>query len=215
MNQRDILIVDSQSAWRELLCDHLTRAADLTVLDAVGSKKEAYVLIGRYMPKLMVLEVELADGCGLELCEDLQKRLISLRSLFVTTKEEDCYIARALDSEACGYLTKAQSLTEITYSILRALRGEVVWTYTQLFRASKWHREVGSRWNNLSHREREVLFALIQFKTDREIAAELIISIRTVNHHIGNTLVKLGVNNRREAARWALEHMLVANRSDR
>ena len=105
---------------------------------------------------------------------------------------------------ASGYVLKDEPLERILAAVRAAGRGETGFRPEQVERALGWWEETGRKWESLTEREREVLVRMAEGKSNREIAADLWISEKTVEKHVGRILEKLGVNTRIEAAIWAV-----------
>jgi DNA-binding NarL/FixJ family response regulator len=105
---------------------------------------------------------------------------------------------------ASGYVLKDEPLERILAAVRAAGRGETGFRPEQVERALGWWEETGRKWESLTEREREVLVRMAEGKSNREIAAALWISEKTVEKHVGRILEKLGVNTRIEAAIWAV-----------
>lgn len=207
--ERTLLLVDDHPAWSDFLGHSLRELSGFVVKGHIGSKREALVVIKKTPPDVLVLNVKLNDGCGLGLCQSLQQMKVPTVSLILTSYDEDAYLARALTGGAMGYLLKTEALETIRDAIHRAAQGEVLWSHDQLLRARRWQQVAGNPWAALTEREREVVTALVHFKSNNEIAEDLHISPHTVHNHISQIFEKLGMRDRSRVARWAVEHKLV------
>ncbi len=103
-----------------------------------------------------------------------------------------------------GYVLKEASPEDILAAVRAAGRGETGFRPEQVERAHRWWEEVGQKWESLMEREQEVLTLVAEGRSNREIAAILWISEKTVEKHVGQILEKLGVSTRIEAAIWAV-----------
>lgn len=205
-----ILVADTDLARSKWLHESLSKTLDVIVQNNISSEQEALATLANFPPDLLVLDVKLNEGCPFSLCQQFQQLETLTPSLFLTTSDETVYMAQALASGAAGYLLKTE-VTEETISnvIQRAMQGEKLWTKDQLSRIEDWQRVAGDIWATFTEREREVVTALVNFKSDSEIADDLQISVKTVGNHLTHILEKVGKINRREVARWAVEHKLV------
>lgn len=209
MTTRTILLADDHIAWRDLLRNSLNDIKGLTVQDCTDSRQDTLDAIVRHPPSLLILDVELCDGCSVNLCQELDEIGVATRTLFLTAYDEDGYMARALHGKATGYLLKTAPLVMILEAIQQAAHGKILWTEYQLLRVQHWQKIAWTKWETLTPREQKIVTGLADFKTDAEIAGELQISLRTVNNYLTHILDKLSMENRREVARWAVRHKLV------
>ncbi len=116
--------------------------------------------------------------------------------------DHPAYLHEAHRLGAASHFLKALALDVVLEGVRQAARGQTVWTLDQLARIRAWKEQVKFRWDALTGRERDVLRALAQGKSNRIISAELHIGERTVEFHVGNILGKLGVGSRSEVAVW-------------
>lgn len=210
MTDQVILLAEDHPIWGKLLYHGLSNIPNLTIHENLSSKVEVVKAIEKYQPDLLVLDVVLNDGCSLTLCEYCQQLERPVATLILTAYDEDAYMTRALSGGALGYLLKAEvELEDIIVAIQRATQGERLWTDYQLLRVQHWQRVAGNKWAILTEREREIVAALVNYKDYTEIAKEFHLSPRTVNNHVTHILEKLGMENRREVARWAIKYKLV------
>jgi len=94
-------------------------------------------------------------------------------------------------------------------AIRRAVRGVILFDAEQLERARCWRETIGAKWHRLTDREHQILTLIVQGKTDREIASELNLKLKTVNNHVSKILDKLEVASRTEAAVWVVKEGLI------
>lgn len=211
MTNSIILLAEDHPAWSKLLRSGLSDISNLIVQDNVSSKSEVIAAIEQCCPSLLVLDVKLRDGCGLALCQYCQQSEKPVSTLILTAYDEDAYMARALAGGAVGYLLKTEAdLERIIATIQYAMQGEQLWTDYQLLRIQHWQQVAGDKWETLTEREREIVAALVDYKNDAELGEDFQVSLRTINNHVTHILEKLGMENRREVARWAIKYKLVA-----
>lgn len=204
-----ILIVDDHPAWSDCLRSRLRQDPQLFVQGRVGSKSKALTSIEAETPNIMVIDVKLRDGNGLDLCQRVLKAQFSIACVILTAYDEDAYLARARDSGAVGYLLKEETVATLEEAIRQVAQGETLWTEYQILRIHHWQEKAGNKWALLTQREQEVVASLVNFRSDSQIAEKLNISVGTVHRHIHHLLGKLGMTNRREVARWAIWYKLV------
>ena len=132
-------------------------------------------------------------------------------TLVLTAHDRNVYLAKMMEAGAVGLLRKNEvTASRLIDAIRRAARGEILFDAEQLARAQRWREEVAPRWHSLTARERQVLTVIAAGKTDREIADDLQISVKTVNNHIHRILDKLEAASRTEAVLWAIKEGFIA-----
>lgn len=200
-----VLLVDDHALVRSAIRQALT-APDVEIVGETATAEEALELAPRLRPDVLLLDIDLPGLNGIEAVRELAPRLPMTRIVMLTVSNDRRDLLDAVRHGAAGYLTKDLSGD----ALLRAVRGlrrgdlpmsrvhaaKVLEHLTRTARPGDGH-ELGS---SLSAREVEVLRLLVDGMTDREIAAALAISPRTVESHVSNLLRKLGVRNRAEAA---------------
>lgn len=182
-----IVVVDDHPIVREGLVAALARREDFTITGAYGSAEE--LLTSRMDADVVLLDLELPGMSGVEVVPKIKPAVLVL-----TAYANDEQIDAVLRAGARGYLLKGAALEEIERAIRTVARGE---TYLDPRVAS---RVVAlSRAPRLSPREREVLSLLADGKSNKEIAAALKITERTVKFHVTAIFNKLGAENRAQA----------------
>ena len=126
-------------------------------------------------------------------------------TLVLTAHDRDSYLSGMMEAGVVGYLDKKLRAGQLISAIQRAARGEFLFEKSQLERARRWREEVSRKWENLSHREREVLQMLTEGGENKAISAALGITVNTVEKHLENIYKKLGVKSRTEAIHWWVE----------
>lgn len=213
MNQDiSILIVDDHPIVRDGLVAILGTQPDLQVAGAAASGQEALALFGQLQPDVVLLDLEMPGMDGVELIRQLRQTQAEVRVVVFTAFDTDERILSALQAGAKGYLLKGAPRTELFEAIRVVHQGG---SLLQPVVASRLLNQIATPSpgetpvEELTQREQEVLQLLAQGKQNKEIAAELAITERTVKFHISSILGKLGAGNRTEAVRIALQEGLV------
>jgi DNA-binding NarL/FixJ family response regulator len=207
-----ILIVDDHPTLREGLRAILDTQEDFEV---VGEAADGEAAVGRaevLRPDVVLMDLEMPRLDGVEATRRIHERLPGTPVIVLTAFDTDDRIVGAVEAGAQGYLLKGATRDEIFRAIRVAREGG---TLLQPAIASKLLRHVnaparraqGS--DTLSPREREVLALLVDGLQNKEIAARLVVSERTVKFHVASILSKLDVPNRAAAVRVAMEQRLV------
>lgn len=210
-----ILVVDDHVVVRDGLVALIKREPDLRVCGATGSAREALALAARQKPDLVIVDLVLREGDGLELIKDLHALDPRLRCLVISMQDEGIYAERCLQAGARGYLMKSCATEEFLDAIRAVLAGDVCISpkmNARILNGFINHREPtpAAGPEHLTDRELEVFTLIGSGLTTREAARRLGISIKTVETHRENIKMKLGLDNAttliREAAAWFERH---------
>jgi DNA-binding NarL/FixJ family response regulator len=215
-----ILLVDDHDLFRAGLVGLINAQADLEVVGEAGDGLEALKLTRDLKPDLIVMDINMPICDGLEATRLICSELPGSRIVTLTVHDEDEKLFAAIKAGAVGYLLKSTSKNNFLAGLRGVLAGEVALPPIMATRvldefARMMNLPVMSSPNeeipDLTLRERDVLQHVAVGATDKEIAADLSISIYTVKSHVRSILGKLHVANRREAARLAAQHGLLKN----
>lgn len=202
-----VLLVDDHALVRSAVRQALD-APDIEVVGEAGTAEAAMELAIGLRPDVVLLDIDLPGLSGIEAVRELAPRLPDARIVMLTVSTDRRDLMDAIRHGAAGYLTKdlsgealLRAVRGIRHGDLPMSRGHAALVVEQLAR-SRPAGDVadGGAEDLVSSREREVLRLLASGLTDREIAASLAISPRTVESHVSSLLRKLGVRNRAEAA---------------
>lgn len=210
MKQIRVLLVDDHALFREGLAGIITAQPDMQVVGEANDGLEAFVKAQELKPDLILMDVEMPGMNGLEAARQIKQILPETIIVMLTVRDDDDKLFQALKNGAQGYLLKeirSQSMLEMLRGAMRGeaalspnLAGRVLLEFRRLSTGGIPEKEEDG---GLTEREQEVLFQASKGATDKEIAAELNISLNTVKTHMRNILSKLQVRTRREATRAA------------
>jgi DNA-binding NarL/FixJ family response regulator len=206
-----VLIVDDHEVVRLGIASLLTDS-DITVVGDVGTGEAAISAVKKLKPDVVLLDVRIPEMDGLTVLGRLRMEDASLKILMLSTYDNPTYVARAVALGANGYLLKSTSRADLVAAIRKAAGGEDAWTRDELRRvtgALATPRMAGEIEVPLTQRESEVLRQLAHGLTNKEIGQALGISYETVKEHVQHILRKIGVNDRTQAAVWAVRKNLV------
>ena len=206
-----LLIVDDHEVVR-LGLKSLVADTDIQVVAEATSGEEAYQLALRLNPNIVLLDVRMSKGDGLNALGRIKLDRPDMPVLILSTFDNPTYVARAVALGAAGYLLKGTSHEDLIDAIRKVAGGETIWTRDELRRVTG--ALATPRLNvdvevPLTHRESEVLHQLALGLTNKEIAMALEISYETVKEHVQHILRKIGVSDRTQAAVWAVRKGLV------
>ncbi len=194
--------------FQALLASH----DDLEIIAEAASGEQAYEAVAACNPDLVVLDVRMAQGDGLNCLGRLKLEYPDLPVLMISSYDNPTYVARAVALGASGYLLKSSTGEELVEAIRAVAAGESVWKREALRRMTG--ALATPRLNvdvevPLTQRESEVLQQMALGLTNKEIAQVLGISYETVKEHVQHVLRKVGVADRTQAAVWAVRSGLV------
>jgi DNA-binding NarL/FixJ family response regulator len=198
-----VFLVDDHELIRRGLRDCMEAEQDLVVVGEAGTAQEATSRIPAIMPEVVVLDVRLPDGNGIEVCRDLRSIHPEIRFLILTTFSDDEALFDAIVAGADGYVLKDTRGDNLIESIRRVAEGQSLLdpavTKHVLARLRRFH-ESADQLSVLTRQEREILDLIGKGMTNRQIAAEMHLAEKTVKNYVSGLLSKLGMSHRTEAA---------------
>jgi DNA-binding NarL/FixJ family response regulator len=208
-----ILIADDHALVREGVKRVLDHEPDLAVAAEATDGAEAVERALDSSIDLAILDISMPRKTGLQAAQELSRRRPELRTLILSMYENEQFLFEALKAGASGYVLKSGADDDIVDACRAAMRGQsflypsAVHTLVRDFieRAD----ERGQDFDVLTPRELEVLKLIAEGHTSKEIAAMLVISIKTVDKHRTNMLEKLGMRDRVELTRYAIRRGLI------
>jgi len=198
-----IMLVDDHAIVRQGLRSILEREHDLRVVAEASTAAEALAVVGRALPRIVLLDLKLStssDTEGLELCAELGRLHPEVAILVLTTFLDDQLVLRAVRAGARGYVVKDVDTSGLVRSIRDVARGESAFDARSAAAMVRGlNQPSAGEAKHLTARECEVLALLARGLSNRDIGARLYISETTAKFHVGNILRKLGVTRRAEA----------------
>lgn len=208
-----VLIVDDHPMWRDAVARDLA-AVGYDIVAAVGEGRAAVRAAPATRPDVAVVDLQLPDLNGVEVIRGLLAVLPALRVLVLSASGEHQDVLDAVKAGASGYLVKSASAAEFLDAVARTAAGEAVFTAGLAalvlgeFRRLAATPQEDTQIPRLTERETEVLRLVAKGLTYRQIAQRLVLSHRTVQNHVQNTLGKLQLHNRVELVRYVIENGL-------
>jgi DNA-binding NarL/FixJ family response regulator len=204
-----VMIVDDHPMWREGVARDLTEHGfDVC---ATASEVVAAVNIAKATrPDVVLMDLQLGSGSGVDATRDITAALPDTRVLVLSASGEQVDVLEAVKNGASGYLVKSASLEELISAIRHTAEGDAVFSAGLAGLVLGEYRRMESEPDRprLTGRETEVLRLVARGLTAKQIAARLVLSHRTVENHVQNTLRKLQLHNRAELVRYAIERGL-------
>lgn len=208
-----LLVVDDHEVVREGLVALLDRRPGLQVVGQAGSVAEAISQAARLEPDLVVMDVRLPDGSGVEACREIRSQRPETRVVMLTSYPDEEAVLSAIVAGASGYLLKQIRARDLVAALETVAAGgslldpavtERVLERIRRVAASDVPDEIAS----LTAQERRILALVAEGKTNREIAAEVYLSDKTVKNYVSSILSKLDLERRAQAAAFVARHRL-------
>jgi DNA-binding NarL/FixJ family response regulator len=210
-----VLIVDDHDLFRNGL-RNLLEEQGVQIVGEAAAGAEAVRIVRELTPDVVVMDLNMPGMGGVEATRHITAVAPLTRVVMLTISEEDSDVMDAILAGACGYLLKDSSIQDLISGIAAAARGEslispnIAAKVLQRVRATSTQPEIASQIRaELSDREIQVLKLIANGKDNAVIAGELHISPKTVKNHISNILMKLQIDNRIQAAVYAVRSGIV------
>ena len=216
-----VMLVDDHASFRQPLAIMLEREPDLKVVAQAGSLAQARKVLEEEaelgVVDVAMVDLELPDGSGVDFITELHELRPQTLALVLSAYSDRVLLARAIEAGASGVMHKSSPLEDIVEAVRRLFRGEQLLSQQEVIEAVRLvsrqrreEREAEHTIGRLTPREREVLQALAEGFSDKEIAERLYVGIGTVRTHITSILRKLGVRSRLQALAFAMRHGLIS-----
>ena len=206
-----VMIVDDHPIWRDALERDLS-GAGYEIVGAVGDGESAVRIAAAVRPDVVLMDLHLPGISGVQAASELVKQDPGIRILMFSASGEDSDVLAAVEVGARGYLVKSARTAELLEAVRRTAAGDATFSpglaALVLGEYRRIARDEPTTTTVLTEREIEILRMVSTGRTARQIAERLVVSHRTVQNHIQNTLRKLQLHNRVELTRWAIERGL-------
>jgi two-component system, NarL family, response regulator NreC len=210
-----IVVADDHTLIRRGIVGLLNAQPDMEVVGEAGSGNEALEQTALHAPEVVLLDVAMPEGNGLDTARQIKLRFPESQVLMLTMHDRQDYLFEALRAGAAGYILKGADVQDLLAAIRAVCRGEV-YLYPSLtklllndFLRRADRGEDPAHLDSLSERERDVLRLIAQGKTSNEIAQMLYISPHTVQTHRDHIMEKLNLHRKAELIRYAIRTGLV------
>ncbi len=199
-----IMLVDDHEVVRMGLRTLLEKRPGFLVVAEAGSVAEAVSTAHQAQPDVVVMDIRLPDGTGVEACREIRADRPETRVIMLTSYADDEAVYGSIMAGASGYLLKQTRGQDLAQAIERVAKGESLLdpaiTAQVLERMRQLARGELDELAALSPQERKILGAIAEGKTNKEIAAEVFLSDKTVKNYVSSILSKLNLRRRAEAA---------------
>lgn len=206
-----VMLVDDHEMVRIGLAAVLETEEDIEIVGEAGNGADGIKLVEQTRPDVVLMDLVMEGMDGIETTRRLTKMYPEVKVIVLTSFLDDEKMYPVIEAGAFSYLLKTSRASEITAAIRAAVKGQSILesqVATKMMNRLRQPQQTAAH-NDLTEREMEVLKAIAQGKSNQDIADELFIGIKTVKSHVTNILAKLNVDDRTQAAIYAIRHNLV------
>jgi DNA-binding NarL/FixJ family response regulator len=203
-----VFLLDDHEIVRDGLRALLEGQADIDVVGEAGTAAEALARIPPTAPDVAVLDVQLPDGSGVEVCREIRSAHPDIQCVMLTSFADDEALFEAIVAGASGYLLKQIRGTDIVDAVRKVADGQSLLDPAVTARVLAWMREPKAedeRLARLTGQERKILALIAEGLTNRQIAERMFLAEKTVKNYVSNLLAKLGMQRRTQAAVFGAE----------
>ncbi len=200
-----LLVVDDHEVVRQGLVALLGRRPEFQVVGEAGTVAEAIEAARRFEPNLVIMDVRLPDGSGIEACREIRAELPDTRVVMLTSYPDEDAVLSAIVAGASGYLLKQVRARDLVAALESVARGESLLDPAVTGRVLDRVRRIATSSEpddlaQLTPQEQKILLLVAEGKTNKEIAAEVFLSDKTVKNYVSSILAKLNLERRAQAA---------------
>ncbi len=208
-----ILVVDDHEVVRQGLVSLLDRREGFQVVAEAGTVAEAIEAARRFQPDIVVMDVRLPDGSGVEACREIRSELPATRVVMLTSYPDEEAVLSAIVAGASGYLLKQIRARDLMTALETVGRGGSLLDPAVTEKVLERVRRIATGGQSdelaaLTAQEQRILLLVAEGKTNKEIAAEIFLSDKTVKNYVSSILSKLNLERRAQAAAFVAKHRL-------
>jgi DNA-binding NarL/FixJ family response regulator len=202
------MLVDDHEVVREGLKALLNRRDGMTVVGEAGSVAQSVEVAASVKPDVVVMDLRLPDGSGVEACREIRSESPAIKVIMLTSYADEEAVMSSILGGASAYLLKQTRASQLAEAIEGVARGEslldpaVTMRVLEEVRRSAAGTKATSPGAQLTENEQKILHLIAKGMTNREIAAEIYLSDKTVKNYVSNILSKLNMKRRSEAAAY-------------
>ena len=206
-----LLVVDDHEVVRQGLAALLNRRDAFQVVAEAGTVEEALSAVERFAPDLVIMDVRLPDGSGIEACRDIRAEHPDVRVVMLTSYPDEEAVLSAIVAGASGYLLKQVRARDLVNALEAVGRGESLLDPAVTEKVLERVRRIATsaytdEFAQLTAQEQKILLLVAEGKTNKEIAAEVYLSDKTVKNYVSSILSKLNLQRRAQAAAYVAKH---------
>jgi two-component system response regulator DevR len=200
-----LLVVDDHEVVREGLVALLGRREGFQVVAEAGTVADAIEAARRHKPDIVVMDVRLPDGSGIEACREIRAELPETRVIMLTSYPDDEAVLSAIVAGASGYLLKQIRARDLVAALETVGRGESLLDPAVTEKVLERIRRIATggvtdELSQLTAQEKRILLLVAEGKTNKQIAGEIFLSDKTVKNYVSSILSKLNLERRAQAA---------------
>lgn len=213
MSKLRIMIVDDHEIFRAGIKSIFENDADIEIVGEAGNGREAVEKAAQLQPDLVLMDLSMPEMDGIEATRQIKKAFPGINVIILTVHDDEEFFLPALRSGASGYVVKESEPQELLYAIRLVSSGRIFLSPAVVSSLVKLTIETTGKGESyldiLTEREKEILKLAATGKTNRQMAQELFLSIRTVEKYRQAVMDKLGLSTREELQRFALRKGII------
>ena len=208
-----LLVVDDHEVVRQGLVALLDRREEFQVVAEAGTVAEAVESARRVQPDIVVMDVRLPDGSGVEACREIRAERPTTRVVILTSYPDEDAVLSAIVAGASGYLLKQIRARDLVSALQAVGRGESLLDPAVTEKVLERVRRIATgaytdEMAQLTQQEQKILALVAEGKTNKEIAADVFLSDKTVKNYVSSILSKLNLERRAQAAAFVARHRI-------
>ncbi len=208
-----LLVVDDHEVVRQGLVSLLERRDHFQVVAEAGTAAEAVEMARKFEPDLVVMDVRLPDGSGIEACREIRAEFPTTRIVILTSYPDEEAVLSAIIAGASGYLLKQIRGRDLVSALESVGRGESLLDPAVTEKVLDRVRRIATgtytdEMAQLTQQEQKILLLVAEGKTNKEIASEVFLSDKTVKNYVSSILSKLNLERRAQAAAFVARHRM-------
>jgi DNA-binding NarL/FixJ family response regulator len=208
-----LLVVDDHEVVRQGLVSLLERREHFQVVAEAGTAAEAVEMARKFEPDLVIMDVRLPDGSGIEACREIRAELPTTKVVILTSYPDEEAVLSAIIAGASGYLLKQIRGRDLVNALESVGRGESLLDPAVTEKVLDRVRRIATgtytdELAQLTQQEQKILLLVAEGKTNKEIASEVFLSDKTVKNYVSSILSKLNLERRAQAAAFVARHRM-------
>src|SRR6188768_2541617 len=202
-----LMVVDDHEVVREGLVSMLSRRPNFQVVAEAGTAADSIELARKFRPELVIMDVRLPDGSGIEACREIRAEMPDTKVVILTSYPDEEAVFSAIIAGASGYLLKQVRARDLVAALEAVGRGESLLDPAVTEKVLDRMRRIATsdepdELAALTSQERKILALVAEGMTNKEIAAQVFLSDKTVKNYVSSILAKLNLERRAQAAAY-------------